>query len=110
MNDRSLVMIIDDDDSVRRAARRLIKSYGLAVDTFPSAEDFLASGRLKDTACLVLDVHMPGRCGSSAQRPCLSFPRRPDLAQFRKRVQKVEMPPTNRPYSSQGRDSLADVA
>ena len=40
MSDRSVVMIVDDDDSVRRAARRLIKSYGLAVDTFPSAEDF----------------------------------------------------------------------
>jgi FixJ family two-component response regulator len=67
MNDRCLVMIVDDDDSVRRAARRLIKSYGLAVDTFPSAEDFLASGRLKDTACLVLDVHMPGLSGLELQ-------------------------------------------
>jgi FixJ family two-component response regulator len=67
MNNRSVVMIVDDDDSVRRAARRLIKSYGLAVDTFPSAEDFLASGRLSDTACLVLDVHMPGLSGLELQ-------------------------------------------
>jgi FixJ family two-component response regulator len=67
MNKRSVVMIVDDDDSVRRAARRLIKSYGYAVDTFPSAEDFLASGRLDETACLVLDVHMPGLSGLELQ-------------------------------------------
>src|SRR6202041_1694722 len=67
MNDRCLVMIVDDDDSVRRAARRLIKSYGLAVDTFASADEFLASGRLKETACLVLDVQMPGMSGLELQ-------------------------------------------
>jgi hypothetical protein len=42
MSDRSVVMIVDDDDSVRRAARRLIKSFGLAVATFVSADEFLA--------------------------------------------------------------------
>jgi FixJ family two-component response regulator len=60
-------MIVDDDDSVRRAARRLIKSYGLAVDTFASADEFLTSGRLNETACLVLDVHMPGLSGLELQ-------------------------------------------
>jgi FixJ family two-component response regulator len=67
MSDRSIVMIVDDDDSVRRAARRLIKSYGLAVATFASADEFLASGRLKETGCLVLDVHMPGMSGLDLQ-------------------------------------------
>ena len=67
MNKQSVVMIVDDDDSVRRAARRLIRSFGFAVDTFPSAEDFLASGRLDETACLVLDVHMPGLSGLELQ-------------------------------------------
>jgi FixJ family two-component response regulator len=67
MSDRSIVMIVDDDDSVRKAARRLIRSYGLAVDTFASANQFLASGRLKETACLVLDVHMPGMSGLELQ-------------------------------------------
>src|ERR1700733_6077266 len=56
MNKQSVVMIVDDDDSVRRAARRLIRSFGFAVDTFASAEDFLACGRLDETACLVLDL------------------------------------------------------
>lgn len=67
MTDRTVVMIVDDDDSVRRAARRLIKSYGLAVDTFASADEFLASGRVNETACLVLDVQMPGMSGLELQ-------------------------------------------
>jgi FixJ family two-component response regulator len=65
--ERSVVMIVDDDASIRRAARRLIKSFGLAVETFASADDFLASGRIAATACLVLDVHMPGLSGLELQ-------------------------------------------
>jgi FixJ family two-component response regulator len=65
--DGSVVMIVDDDDSMRRAARRLVRSFGLAVDTFASAEDFLASGRMAETACLVLDVQMPGLSGIELQ-------------------------------------------
>jgi FixJ family two-component response regulator len=60
-------MIVDDDASIRRAARRLIKSYGFPVETFASAEDFLSSGRLHETACLVLDVQMPGLNGLELQ-------------------------------------------
>ena len=66
-NDQFIVMIVDDDESMRRAARRLIKSSGFAVETFASAEDFLASGRLDATACLVLDVQMPGLNGLELQ-------------------------------------------
>jgi FixJ family two-component response regulator len=66
-NDKFIVMIVDDDESVRKAARRLIKSYGFAVETFPSAEGFLASRRLDETACLVLDVQMPGLNGLELQ-------------------------------------------
>jgi FixJ family two-component response regulator len=65
--ERSVVMIVDDDESMRRAARRLIKSFGLPVQTFASADDFLASGRIGATACLVLDVHMPGLSGLELQ-------------------------------------------
>ena len=67
MSDKFIVMIVDDDNSIRRAARRLIKSYGFPVETFVSAEDFLASGRLHATACLVLDVQMPGLNGLELQ-------------------------------------------
>jgi FixJ family two-component response regulator len=61
-------MIVDDDESIRKAARRLIKSFGLAVETFASADDFLAAGQIEATACLVLDVRMPGLSGLELQR------------------------------------------
>ena len=66
-NNQFIVMIVDDDESIRRAARRLIKSHGFPVETFASAEDFLSSGRLHETACLVLDVQMPGLNGLELQ-------------------------------------------
>ena len=71
-NDHFIVMIVDDDESMRRAARRLIKSSGFAVETFASAEDFLGSGRLDATACLVLDVQMPGLNGLELQSRLIS--------------------------------------
>jgi FixJ family two-component response regulator len=63
-HDPSIVMIVDDDDdSIRRGVRRLMKSFGFAVETFASAEEFLDSDRLNKTSCLILDVHMPGMNG-----------------------------------------------
>ncbi len=59
-------------NSVRKAARRLIKSYGFPVETFASADDFIASGRLSATACLVLDVQMPGLNGLELQTRLLA--------------------------------------
>jgi FixJ family two-component response regulator len=66
-HDPSIVMIVDDDDSIRRAGRRLMKSFGFAVETFASAEEFLDSDRLNKTSCLILDVHMPGMNGLELQ-------------------------------------------
>ena len=63
-----IVMIVDDDDSIRKAVRRLMKSYGFAVETFASAEEFLGSDRLAKTSCLILDVHMPGMNGLELQK------------------------------------------
>ena len=65
---QTIVMIVDDDDSIRKAVRRLMKSYGFAVETFASAEEFLGSDRLAKTSCLILDIHMPGMNGLELQK------------------------------------------
>ena len=65
---RPLISIVDDDESVREAVKGLIKSLGYNAATFSSAEDFLLSGRLQQTACLILDINMPGMSGLDLHR------------------------------------------
>jgi FixJ family two-component response regulator len=67
MNPRSLVSIVDDDESVRESLPDLLKEFGFASQTFSSAEEFLASDGIARTQCLILDVAMPGMCGPELQ-------------------------------------------
>jgi len=67
MNPRSLVSIVDDDESVRESLPDLLKEFGFASQTFSSAEEFLASDGIVRTQCLILDVAMPGMCGPELQ-------------------------------------------
>jgi FixJ family two-component response regulator len=63
----SLVAVVDDDDLLRDALRRLLKASGLGAVSFESAEDLLNSGRLPEIACLIADVRMPGISGLELQ-------------------------------------------
>ena len=67
MAERCLISIVDDEESVREATRSLLRSAGYRVRTFASAESFLDSGALDETACLILDVRMPGLSGLELQ-------------------------------------------
>jgi FixJ family two-component response regulator len=62
-----LVTIVDDDESVRRALQRLMRSAGIEANAFGSAEEFLQRGD-RETACLILDVRLPGMSGLDLQR------------------------------------------
>jgi FixJ family two-component response regulator len=64
---KELVCVVDDDQSVRRGLRRLLKSAGHAAETFASAEDHLAREIFEGPICLVLDVRMPGLKGLELQ-------------------------------------------
>ena len=68
MTATALVSIVDDDESVRESLPDLLKEFGFAVQSFASAEEFLASGHLEETRCLVLDIAMPGMSGPELQR------------------------------------------
>jgi FixJ family two-component response regulator len=63
-----LVAIVDDDQSVRRGLRRLLRSAGYAAETFASAEDYLPGELFEGPICLVLDVRMPGLNGLGLQK------------------------------------------
>jgi FixJ family two-component response regulator len=59
----SVVSVIDDDVSVRESLPELLRELGYAAEAFSSAEEFLASSSMSDTACLLLDIAMPGMSG-----------------------------------------------
>ena len=65
---RSLVSVVDDDESVRESLPHLVRQFGFAVQAFSSAEAFLASEVVSETRCLILDIAMPGMSGPDLQQ------------------------------------------
>src|SRR5213594_786740 len=65
---RTLITVVDDDESVRESLPDLLKEFGFEAQAFSSAEEFLASESIAETRCLVLDVAMPGMTGPDLQR------------------------------------------
>lgn len=67
MSKPPVISVVDDDPSVRIATDNLLRSLGYIVHTFASAEEFLGSGYLNDTSCVITDVKMPGMSGVELQ-------------------------------------------
>ena len=68
MSKRSLVSVVDDDESVRESLPDLLRQFGFAAQAFSSAEAFLASEVVGETSCLILDIAMPGMSGPDLQQ------------------------------------------
>ena len=66
-SETQIVIVVDDDDSIRRAFARLLAAAGYTVETFPSAAALLEREPLNRPACLVLDIRMPGLSGLELQ-------------------------------------------
>ena len=67
LSSAAIISIVDDDESVRTAMSSLVRSLGYRAYEFESAEAFLASPRLQDASCLIVDVQMPGMSGLDLQ-------------------------------------------
>jgi FixJ family two-component response regulator len=63
-----VIAVVDDEESVRRSVANFLRSVGLAVETFTSAEDFLSSVERARTRCMVLDLQMGGTSGLDLMR------------------------------------------
>ncbi len=68
MSANSLISVVDDDYSMLRMLERVLAAEGFEVACFGSAEEFLSSGRGNDSACLILDVDLPGISGLELQQ------------------------------------------
>ena len=68
----SLMAIVDDDDALRTSLDNLLRSVGFRAHGFASAEAFLRSNQVHETACLILDIRMPGMNGLELQRQMMA--------------------------------------
>lgn len=62
-NGHPILCVVDDDESVRESLPDLLGTFGYATRAFSSAEEFLSSGSVDETSCLILDIAMPGMSG-----------------------------------------------
>jgi len=63
-----IIAIVDDDEPLREALGSVMKAAGFTTNTFATAEEFLESATRRETACLILDVRLPGMSGIELQK------------------------------------------
>jgi len=66
------VYVVDDDESIRRALKRLLRSMGYHAVTFDSAEEFMETSSCRGKGCLILDIRLPGMTGLDLQEKLAS--------------------------------------
>jgi FixJ family two-component response regulator len=71
---RQLICVVDDDPSISRMLTRVITTLEFDVEEFTSAEELLQSGRIRDAACVILDVDLPGMSGIELQQKLSNDP------------------------------------
>src|SRR5262245_16621444 len=77
--EKPMVSVVDDDESVRESLPDLLRELGFRAKAFASAEEFLESGYVSHTNCLILDVAMPGMTGPELQRELISRGQPPEI-------------------------------
>jgi FixJ family two-component response regulator len=70
-HNRPLVIVVDDDESVRESLPDLLRYFGFDAEVFPSAEAFLESDAVADTSCVILDIGLPGLSGPDLRQELL---------------------------------------
>ena len=91
------VYVVDDDESIRRALKRLLRSMGYHAVTFDSAEEFMETTSCRGEGCLVLDIRLPGMTGldlqeklcSSGAKYAVIFMTAHDNSQWQQRAKKA---------------------
>jgi FixJ family two-component response regulator len=114
-----MISIVDDDESVREATKGLVRSLGYDAAAFASAEEFLSSGSVHATACLIADVQMPGLSGIDLQRqlcaqglhvPVIFVTAFPDERTRRRAIDAGAVDYLSKPFSDEQLVSCLDMA
>jgi FixJ family two-component response regulator len=73
------VAVVDDEESVRKALKRLLRAAGLEAESYASGQEFLEQAKTREPDCVVLDLHMPVMSGSQVLAQIRKMPRRPPV-------------------------------
>ena len=73
------VAVVDDEESVRKALKRLLRAAGLEAESYATGQEFLEQAAMREPDCVVLDLHMPVMSGSQVLAQIRKMPRRPPV-------------------------------